>query len=129
MVRPRSLAVFRLITSSNLLGCSMGRSPGLAPLENLVHVGRGAPKQIRLVRSIGDKAPGIDKLPRCVHCRQPVLGRQVHEASMLSEEHGAWQHSQSTRARAGHVREGPGEFVRTLRLIELRLYPSARAAQ
>ena len=42
---------------------------------------------------------------------------------MLSEEHVGWQHSQRTRARAGHVREGPGEFVWTSRLDELRLYP------
>ena len=35
MVRPRALAVFRLITSSNLVGCSTGRSPGLAPLRIL----------------------------------------------------------------------------------------------
>ncbi len=30
-VRPRALAVFRLITSSNFVGCSIGNSPGLAP--------------------------------------------------------------------------------------------------
>src|SRR5262249_34695833 len=35
MVRPRALAVFRLITSSYLLGCSTGRSAGLAPLRIL----------------------------------------------------------------------------------------------
>ena len=28
-----ALAVLRLMTSSNLVGCSMGRSPGLAPLR------------------------------------------------------------------------------------------------
>ena len=33
IVRPSAFAVLRLITSSNLLGCSMGRSPGLAPLR------------------------------------------------------------------------------------------------
>ncbi len=32
MVRPRALAVLRLITSSNFVGCSIGRSTGLAPL-------------------------------------------------------------------------------------------------
>jgi hypothetical protein len=42
---------------------------------------------------------------------------------MLSEEPVAWQHSQSTRARAAHVREGPGEFVRTSRLDELKPHP------
>src|SRR5438477_8988627 len=35
MVRPSAFAVFRLITSSNLDGCSMGRSPGAAPLSIL----------------------------------------------------------------------------------------------
>src|SRR5262249_26435062 len=35
MVRPRALAVLRLMTSSNLVGCSMGRSAALAPLRSL----------------------------------------------------------------------------------------------
>jgi hypothetical protein len=52
-----------------------------------------------------------------------VLGRQVHEASSLIEEHGASQHSQSARARPGHVREGPVEIVWTSRLNELESHP------
>ena len=35
IVSPRAFAVFRLITSSNWVGCSTGRSPGLAPLRIL----------------------------------------------------------------------------------------------
>src|SRR4029450_11464718 len=35
MVSPRALAVFRLMISSNLVGCSMGRSPGFAPFRIL----------------------------------------------------------------------------------------------
>jgi hypothetical protein len=35
MVRRRAFAVLRLITSSNLVGCSIGRSPGLQPLRIL----------------------------------------------------------------------------------------------
>jgi len=35
MVRPRALAVFRLMTNSNLVGRSTGRSAGLAPLRIL----------------------------------------------------------------------------------------------
>jgi hypothetical protein len=31
IVTPSALAVFMLITSSNFVGCSMGRSAGLAP--------------------------------------------------------------------------------------------------
>ncbi len=35
IVRPRALAVLRLITSSNLVGCSTGRSPSFAPFKIL----------------------------------------------------------------------------------------------
>src|SRR5438552_3273495 len=35
IVRPRALALLRLITNSNFVGCSTGRSPGLAPLRIL----------------------------------------------------------------------------------------------
>jgi Transposase len=35
IVRPRALAVFRLMTSSNFVGCSTGRSLGFAPLRIL----------------------------------------------------------------------------------------------
>src|SRR4029453_2678584 len=33
IVRPRALAVGRLMTNSNFVACSTGRSPGLAPLR------------------------------------------------------------------------------------------------
>ena len=35
IVRPSAFAVFMLITSSNFVGCSIGRSAGLAPLRIL----------------------------------------------------------------------------------------------
>src|SRR5262245_58450037 len=35
IVRPSALAVLRLITSANFVGCSTGRSAGLAPLRIL----------------------------------------------------------------------------------------------
>src|SRR4051812_10051050 len=35
IVRPRAFAVFRLITSSNFVGCCTGRSWGLAPFKIL----------------------------------------------------------------------------------------------
>ena len=35
IVMPRALAVARLITSSNVVGCSMGKSPGFAPFRIL----------------------------------------------------------------------------------------------
>ena len=35
IVRPKALAVLRLMTSSNLVGCSTGKSAGLAPFRIL----------------------------------------------------------------------------------------------
>src|SRR5216683_7219100 len=35
IVKPRAFAVFALMISSNLVGCSTGRSPGFAPLRIL----------------------------------------------------------------------------------------------
>jgi hypothetical protein len=48
IVRPSALAVLRLRTSSNLVGCSTGRSAGEAPrrMENLVDVRSGLSIQI-----------------------------------------------------------------------------------
>src|SRR5262245_54181182 len=43
MANPRALALLRLMTSSNFLGCSRGSSPGLVPLKNLVHVSGSVP--------------------------------------------------------------------------------------
>jgi len=37
MFRPVLFAVFRFITKSNLLGCSIGKSPGFAPFRILAH--------------------------------------------------------------------------------------------
>jgi hypothetical protein len=42
IVRPICLAVIRLFTSSNLVGCSTGRSPGLAPFKILIDEDGGA---------------------------------------------------------------------------------------
>src|SRR5881396_3480378 len=116
MVNSSTFAVFRLITNSNFVGLLYREVGRLGPLEDLVHVGSGASEQISNVQSIGHKAPGIDELPPWVHCRQPVLRGQVHEASSLADEHIAWQHSQRTRARPGHLREGPVEVLRPSRL-------------
>jgi hypothetical protein len=45
-VRPSALATLTLMTSSNLVGCSTGRSAGLAPLQDLVHEGGNPPVEV-----------------------------------------------------------------------------------
>jgi hypothetical protein len=50
--RPSALAVLRLITNSNLVGCSTGRSAGLAPLRMRLHSSSGRPLR-QLAHRIG----------------------------------------------------------------------------
>jgi len=48
--RPRAFAVLRLITSSNWVGCTTGRSAGLVPLRDSVHVLSGGTGHAGLAR-------------------------------------------------------------------------------
>ena len=52
IARPMALAALRLITKSNLVGCSTGRSAGLVPVSILSDVIGSTPIQDREARSI-----------------------------------------------------------------------------
>src|SRR5438034_399862 len=103
-----------------LLGLLDGHVAGLGPFEDLVLVACGTPKQVRNVGSISQKAASIHSFPPWVHCWQPVLRCEVCEASSLTEEHDACQHTQAARMRSGHFREGPVEIGGTSRLNDLK---------
>ena len=62
MVRPRALAVLRLITSSNFVGCSTGRSAGLAPLRMRLHVRRPVPIHTRQIDPVAHEVHGPHKV-------------------------------------------------------------------
>ena len=81
IVRPRAFAVLRLITSSNFVGCSTGRSAGLAPLQNLVHVDGEASWHLSLVLSVCHEAAIEGIGPVHIYCRQPLSGREVEDLS------------------------------------------------
>jgi hypothetical protein len=57
IVRPSALAVLRLMTSSNLVGCSMGKISGFGALQNLVDHDGSARPQIHCVRPITHRPP------------------------------------------------------------------------
>ena len=86
IVRPRALAVLRLMTSSNFVGCSTGRSAGLGALEDLVHVGRGAPLEVGQFGSIGHQDRPASTASRKANMRrQPVLGRELRDESSIDD--------------------------------------------
>ena len=79
-LRPSAFAVLRLMISSNLVGCSTGRSAGLAPLKILSDVGRGAAIEVGITHAVGEQASGLDELSSRINGRQPVPCRQAQRS-------------------------------------------------
>ena len=73
IVTPICFAVFRLMMSSNFVGCSTGRSAGLGSFQNSVHVICDAPVAVREVCAIGHEPTGLYSFSVVVHRRQPAL--------------------------------------------------------
>src|SRR5262245_5478319 len=82
-VRPSALAVLRLITSSNLVACSTGRSAGRASLRTFVHVDGEAAEDVASVPSVGHQPARLGELPIPGDARQLVRRREIrNEASV-----------------------------------------------
>src|SRR5207248_6272804 len=77
IVTPRALAVLRLITSSNFVGCSTGRSPGLAPLRILSTYSAA-------IRNMSERfAPYPMSPPASTHAERPkIVGSRCLTASL-----------------------------------------------
>ena len=73
IVKPSALAVLRLITSSNLVGCSTGRSAGLVPFRILSTNNGCTPVGFSPVGSVGHQATAVDKIFPRVYRRQPIF--------------------------------------------------------
>ena len=97
MVMPRVRAVLRLTRSSNLVGRSMGGSPGLAPLENQVDVLCRASKLNGYVRSICDQATGVHEVAQRVEARKLVLGGEGCDVLPIVGSEWLRQHEESLR--------------------------------
>src|SRR5262245_29888979 len=76
--------------NSNFVGCSTGRSAGLAPLRILsTYV---APVQVGYARAVGHQAPVFYILALRIHRRPAVLCREVSKLCSPRIEDGALQH-------------------------------------
>src|SRR5438094_2660707 len=92
IVRPICLAAFRLMMSSNFVGCSTGNSAGLVPFRIFVHIGGGAPVQVGKVHAVGHESPGFHIFWLGVYRRELVLNREICKLCSLRIEDGASQH-------------------------------------
>src|SRR5215831_13129474 len=81
---PSTLAVCRLMTNSNLVGCMIGRSAGFSPLRTrptYMPTWRSAQ-----ARSIAHQPSGFGNLTKAEHRRQRVARRQGDELGATVEE-------------------------------------------
>src|SRR5262249_38731616 len=79
--RPSVLAVFRLITKSNFVGCKTGRSAGFSPLRI-----RATHLSIRIgdTRSVADQ-PALDGIfPKLINGGQPILRGERDDTTAAS---------------------------------------------
>src|SRR5215831_21386876 len=78
MVSPNVLAVLRLITNSNVVGCSTGRSAGLA-LQDLVDEHGDALLGVPRVLLVGHQATLLGEGAGGRHRRYSALGREAQD--------------------------------------------------
>src|SRR5215470_12307819 len=86
IVRPRALAVFRLITSSNFVGCSIGYISRFGPLQNLVDEDSAPSPAVQKIRGIGHEAPSLDKDAIFIHGGEPVLDGKLRSLIRIGTE-------------------------------------------
>ena len=104
--RPSVLAVLRLITNSNLVGCSTGRSAGLAPLRIFPVYMASLAICIANVGSVAHQTTGGDELTREVNRRDRVARRQRYELKAPTEENRIGHNKKQTDPLLDEASEG-----------------------
>ena len=96
---PSALAVFRLITSSNLVARSIGwRFTGFRALEDLVHVCGRAPVHVGTVCPIAHETASVRVLLRIYEDRgQSAFCRKVRDSFEIRIDHWTWPDEESLR--------------------------------
>jgi hypothetical protein len=82
IVRPRALAVLRLMTSSNVVSCSTGSSAGFAPLK-ILSTKVAAPIHVKVARSVRDQPSDGRIILGRINRREPLLCRTFRDGSQV----------------------------------------------
>ena len=121
--RPSALAVLRLITSSNLVGCLHRQVGRLLALEDTVDVAGGATELVDIVSPVGDQAADDDEGALEVDRGQLVLGRQPDDQGAMTNRRSARRHDQPAVGRAREGRDGAVNLGRLARADRVHLHP------
>ena len=83
---PSALAVLRLITSSNVVGCMTGRSAAFAPFQYFAGVAADLAVCVHKTNAITYQAAAHDIFSKFVHCRNSKARCQRYEQLAMREE-------------------------------------------
>src|SRR6266446_1946075 len=67
----------------------------LGTLQDLVHIARRPPKQVVIIRRIGDQSAGLDVLAGSIDGGQFVLDRELRDAAALGHQKSVRRHQES----------------------------------
>ena len=84
IVKPICLAAFRLMMNSNFVGCSTGRSAGLAPLRILSTYVAARRSKSALAHAVAHKAHRFYKSSTAIYHREPALYREFYNLPCLA---------------------------------------------
>src|SRR6516165_4140687 len=88
---PSAFAVFRLTTSSNVVGCSTGRSAGFSALEDFVNIDGSTFIKTVVVRSVRHQTSRSRKAPRSRYGNEACFQRKVRKPPPIQSVSGVHQ--------------------------------------
>ena len=83
--RIRGLTIDDEFELGRLLDREIGR---FGALEDLVHVGGGAPKEVGKARAVGHQAPVVRELAKAIHGREAAAGSQGRDPGSMRKSEG-----------------------------------------
>ena len=110
MVRPSAFAVFRLITSSNFVGCSTELG-WLRAFQELVDEGRGAAPKVHDVGAVRHQATRFDAVSELVHRCEPVPYPKIREPRVVGLESRIAHDKDRAGSLSRHCGEGTVEIL------------------
>jgi hypothetical protein len=109
IANPSVLTVFRLMTKSKCVGCSTGRSAGLAPLRLLSTCPAACRNSWGVIDTVRHEAAGQYKV-LVAERRQAALGREIEQPHSVRQEERVVRHEHRGNALPAHRREHAAEL-------------------
>src|SRR6516164_4245866 len=110
-VRPSALAVLRLTTSSNVVGCWTGRSAGLAPLRIFSDVDADLAMDRRKAGAIADQTASLGVYAPRINRRNRLAYGQCYQLLVMAFEKGISLDDQPVGAQFGEGSEGGADLA------------------